>query len=105
MEEDESGKKAIDEMNTNIKTYQKYLSGYYAGVIAEKHNTPESFSSIKNTEGSYIDIKKIYDEIRSICGENSENVDEKNKEFKEYICNIVETVIEEYLHQIMQEVE
>lgn len=105
MEEDESGKKAIDEMNTNIKIYQKYLSGYYAGIIAEKHNTPESFSSIKNTEESYVDIKKIYDEIRNICGENSGKVDEKNKEFKEYICKIVENVIEEYLHQIMQEVE
>ena len=50
MEEDESGKKAIDEMDKNIKIYQKYLSGYYAGVIAEKYNTPESFYSIKNEE-------------------------------------------------------
>ena len=105
MEEDESGKKAIDEMDKNIKIYQKYLSGYYAGVIAEKYNTPESFYSIKNEEKYYADIKKIYDEIKEICKENIVKGDDKNKEFKEYIYNIVENVIEEYVYQIMKEAE
>lgn len=101
MKEDESEKNVIDEINENTKECQIYLSKYYAGVIAEKHNTPESFSSIKNTEESYVDIKKIYDEIRNICKENIIQSNDKNKEFKEYMGSIVENVIQEYLLRIL----
>lgn len=101
MKEDESEKNVIDEINENTKECQIYLSKYYAGVIAEKHNTPESFSSIKNTEESYVDIKKIYDEIRNICKENIIQSNDKNKEFKEYMGSIVENVIKEYLLRIL----
>lgn len=95
--DNESGERIITEIQKHIGEYQEHLSEYYASVIAEKNATPESFDDIKNAKGFYKDINKIYDEIRKICRGNYERCDDKHKEFKNYVCNIVDNVIDEYV--------